>query len=82
MVSTVGNLPDALTGKVMEIGYERYYETMTFAAKKDGAYWEADVSNQLDINGKWRIEECEAETDLEADEMHEAIVAEVIKEYA
>ena len=46
VVSTVGNFRNS-EGEAEEIGYNRYYETYTFSAVKEGAYWEADVHHQL-----------------------------------
>ena len=46
VVSTVGNYRGT-SGQAEEIGYNRYYETYTFAAHRDGVYIEADVRHQL-----------------------------------
>ena len=45
VVSTVGNMQDR--GVLQEIGNDRWVETCTFAAHREGAYLEADVSRQL-----------------------------------
>ena len=81
VVSTVGNYRPRLNEKLkkedQEIGINRFYETMAFEAKKEGVYWEADVSKQVDFNNRWTINELEQETDFKADEMHERIVKEL-----
>jgi hypothetical protein len=63
--------------KAQTIGHERYYETMAFKAKYKEPYWEADVSREISLDSKWSINECEHETDLKADAMHEAVVSEI-----
>lgn len=77
VVSTVGNFH--YEGKPKTIGFERYYETMAFEAMKQGVYWEADVSKQICFNSNWALNECEQETDLKADEMHEQVVKELFE---
>lgn len=74
-MSTVGNY--YYHDKPEIIGCERYYETMAFEAVKEGVYWEADVSRQLNFESPWSINECEQETDLKADAMHEQVVKEL-----
>lgn len=85
VVSTVGNYQPQKTGikeldeskTKNQIGIERYYETMVFEAKKEGVYWEADVTKAVEFKSKWAINELEQETDLEANEMHEQVVKEI-----
>ena len=74
-MSTVGNY--WYNDKPETIGLERYYETMAFEAVREGVYWGADVSKQLDFESPWSIAECEQETDLKADAMHEQVVKEL-----
>ncbi|KKM17193.1 hypothetical protein LCGC14_1678170 [marine sediment metagenome] len=61
------------------IGYERYYETMAFEARFSEPYWEANVCKEISFESEWSLNECEQETDLKADQMHEAVVAELSK---
>lgn len=77
VVSTVGNYWTNGGKDNEEIGCNRYYETMAFKAVKEGVFWEADVSKQIDFDSPWSISVCEQETDLAADAMHEAVVAEL-----
>lgn len=70
------------------IGLGRYYETMAFVAKpvkneKEGndeiIYYDADVYNPIDFNSEWAIDDCNFETDRQANEMHDKVVEELIK---
>ena len=89
VVSTVGNYQPQETGikeldnskRRNQIGWDRYYETMAFEAKKQGVYLEADVTKQLEFNSKWSINKLENKTDLEANEMHEDVIKEIIKSF-
>lgn len=78
VVSTVGlMLMDAnKTGsdRFDTIGLNRHYETMAFHASDD-KYQDADVSKQISFESDWAIAELDAE--LEANEMHERVVAEI-----
>lgn len=83
VVSTVGGMK--VKGKWDTIGAGgRYYETMAFVAKKEGHYWEADVSKQLSFDSEWAIcadspVKLPDDVDNKADRMHEAVIAEFIK---
>lgn len=86
VVSTVGNYNfDSRTAKELqvepgpqEIGLDRYYETMAFYAKWEDPYWEADIGREIGFHSEWGIfGGVKLESDLEADEMHEAVVAEL-----
>lgn len=82
IVSTVGNYLTN-SGLPEEIGYKRYYETMAFRAKKVGAYWDADVTREYPFESDWEIcadspNELSAGVDNEANDMHEAVVAEIV----
>ena len=79
VVSTVGNYRPEYKNGPDTIGYERYYETMAFKARKDGVYWEADIGNEFPFESNWAIDHLEQETDKEADEMHEKVVKEISK---
>lgn len=78
VVSTVGNLfRDAEAREPMEVGHQRFYETMAFRAHKDGAYWEVDVSKPVSFESAWAISDLSGDVDLRADAMHESVVAEI-----
>jgi len=79
VVSTVGVM--RRNGKVEEIGFNYYYETMAFGTKKDGAYIEADVSNKRSFESEWcicsdSVEALPEDVDNKANEMHDAVVTE------
>lgn len=81
IVSSVGNM--RINKTTEQIGADRYYETMVFKAKKDGAYWDADVNKQIYFNSKWGIGENEFkkhqhDIDIIADEMHDNVVEEIV----
>ena len=80
VVSTVGNMRG--DKKVSEIGLHRYYETMAFKAIKLGPYWDTDVTKPVEFFSPWGIfaksaSELPADVDNKANEMHEAVVAEL-----
>jgi hypothetical protein len=81
VVSTVGamfqrNEEDGYS----EIGVNRYYETMVFFAKlEQGIYLDVDVQKQIPINQNWQIGKISEKADLEANNMHESIVKEMIE---
>lgn len=80
IVSTVGNM--TLHGETLvNIGSDRVYETMIFHAKEEEGYIEADVSNEIYLDVKAGLSKSELRDDMDnqADEMHEANVAEVIR---
>ena len=81
VVSTVGNYhPFPNKNGMTEIGYDRYYETMAFWAKKDGPYWDADVGREVSFDFNWGIfgdERKEMGVDNRANDIHEAVVREV-----
>ena len=77
VVSTVGLYFDA-KGELDSIGAGgRMYETMAFMAKFEDPYWEADVQKQVNFDSGWALSEAERETDVKAEEMHEATVTEI-----
>lgn len=79
VVSTVGNWVNGdVCGKAEEIGLDRYYEAMAFAASLQGLYWDADVSRQLYFEAEWSVDHVRDEADQEANDIHEAVVAELI----
>lgn len=75
VVSTVG-LMEIDKGKFETIGYNRYFETMAFHANaNDKRYNDIDVRKQVFFDSDWAISEIDA--DDRANEMHEAVVAEI-----
>lgn len=80
VVSTVGLMEDVLSrsGKFVQIGCGRYYETMAFHSDpNDTRYYDADVSREVFFDSKWAISEVDA--DDEANDMHEAVVDELVE---
>lgn len=77
VVSTVGAMILNTDKKYTEIGIGRYYETMAFHAKKDGIYWDADVSNQITFDSNWTVDKISENADKKANDMHEKIVDEL-----
>lgn len=70
------------------IGIGRYYETMAFEAQPvkneeedndEIIYYDANVYNPIDFNSEWAIDDCNFETDKQANEMHDKVVEELIK---
>ena len=75
VVSTVGNMYFFGASSPDTIGLNRYYETMVFQAEKCGVYWDADVAQEIAFEGQWGISE--PNNDRCANNMHEAVVAEI-----
>lgn len=77
VVSTVGAMKDRREVP-RTVGCGRYYETMAFKAERDAdGYWDADSSWQVCIEGKTALAEWEPRSDREANDMHDAAVAEI-----
>jgi hypothetical protein len=54
----------------------RYFETMAFHSESDDTrYYDADVTRQISFDSPWAISEIDA--DDKANDMHEAVVAEI-----
>lgn len=79
VISTVGDYVSSVTKTVDTIACHCYYETIAFEAKYEKPYWEADVTKILSFDSNNRIDHCEYETDLEADNMHNTVVNELIQ---
>ena len=61
------------------IGRDRYFETMAFVAyESEEGYWDADVTKQVVFGSNWQLDQPDMEK--EADEMHEAVVAEITQD--
>jgi len=79
VVSTVGNLRNS-EGYRTEIGNGRHYETMCFESDGVPPYYDADVSQSLEVFRSLRVTpENEKSVDCLADEMHESAVAEIME---
>jgi len=81
-VSTVGNMIIDYAGKRFEqIGVDRYFETMAFISelKRENNPWQdGDVSKQISFTSPLSIDQPWKEQ--EANDMHEAVVAEITAE--
>ena len=78
VVSTVGRLrEDMISNTYMEVGRDRYFETMAFIAEENDKYNDADVTRQVSFDAKWCLPSPYME--LEADAMHEDVVMELSK---
>jgi hypothetical protein len=76
VVSTVGNMVKPGSRKPIEIGYQRYYETMAFYSQEsDSRYHDANVAEEVPFDSEWSI--CKDDADNEANEMHSAVVQEL-----
>jgi len=74
VVSSVGLMQ--IDGKFDTIGNNRHFETMAFHSDPtDKRYYDANVSKQAYFDSDWAIAEVDA--DDKANEMHEAVVAEI-----
>ena len=84
VVSTVGAYRLGPGGKFEEIGLDRHYETMAFRADMGDVYRDADVSCEIGFSSPWRISITPENTrcvDNLADQMHEAVVAEIAADF-
>jgi hypothetical protein len=80
VVSTVGQYRPGNTGSPITVGLDRYYETMIFHAERIlELYWDADVTKEISVKGKWTVSHKEDTADGEADAMHNASVLRIIK---
>ncbi len=76
VVSTVGLQQQ--DGQTIEIAIGRHYETMVFHSEPDDKrYHDADVGRPVYFNSPWCIREEDA--DDKANDMHEAVVAEITR---
>ena len=86
VVSTVGMMRDSINeGSYDTIGAGgRFYETMAFHAKKEGPYWDIDVSKQIYFKSEWAIcaksfKDLPIDADNKANDMHETVISEIEK---
>lgn len=78
VVSTVGRLrKDMISNTYMEVGHDRYFETMAFIANENDKYNDADVKREVSFDSNWCLPSPNME--LEADTMHEDVVMELSK---
>jgi len=64
--------------EIMTVPLDGYFETMAFhSLSEDMKYHDADVSRQVFFDSKWTVDEKYA--DDKANDMHENVVAELIK---
>jgi hypothetical protein len=59
---------------------------MAFYAKRNGPYWDADVTRQIGFESEWEIcadsvKKLPKDADNKANDMHEAVVAELIERF-
>lgn len=84
VVSTVGRyLPLSERSKENStfdtIGHNRYFETMAFIGKEfESGYIDADVEKHVKFNSNWELPRPDMEK--EADEMHDAVVSELMQD--
>ena len=85
VVSTVGSMRkhNNMGGfdPVEKIGLNRYYETMVFEAIQENKYIEADIEKEMPFDSKWEISKIYDGVDNEANDMHEAVITEIIDKY-
>ena len=77
VVSTVGALRHG--DNFETIGWKRYYETKAFSALWDGHFWDAGIAKEVSFSSKWSVGRIGGDADEEANQMHEAVVAEIAK---
>jgi len=76
VVSSVGLMVSDGSHSFDMIGSERYYETMAFHADRDDTrFYDIDVTREVIFKSPWQIGEVDA--DDRANDMHEAVVAEI-----
>lgn len=83
VISTIGNYRPWPKEELETVRPKRYYETMVFRAKKEGAYWDADICDEYSIDSNWEIcadspKQLPYDVDNKADILHETIVEEFI----
>lgn len=78
IVSTVGAMTTPDPRKFDMVGCNRYYETAAFRAHREQrVYWEIATGKRVSFQSPWQISEIKEESDLRANEMHDAVVAEL-----
>ena len=74
IISTIGNCH--IGKELIEIGSDRYYETMVFHAVQKQEFLEIDVDKEINTENNWAIDK--PYQDNLANKMHETIVQEII----
>jgi hypothetical protein len=77
VVSSVGSRLDEDEKSLLDIGINRYWETMAFKSKQEGIYTEANIQKQISFSSPWALGK--AANDLMANDMHEKVVKEIAK---
>ena len=62
-------------GEYEKINSNGFYETMAFHAYKDGKFWDADVSRQINFDSPWNYEKLDMEQ--EANDGHYKVIEEI-----
>ena len=80
VVSTVGLMLDPMNEdknkiKYGKIGFNRYFETMAFEAKKKGKFWDANVQKEISFDSpcSWGLKD-----ELKANNGHIKVVEEIV----
>ena len=79
IVSTIGRMIDGDEGNFTTVGLGRYYETMAFEGQIEGDYIDIKPSRHVDFKSNWAIADCEYDSELRANEMHDKVVEELIE---
>lgn len=81
VISTVGACRPDSEKPCVEIGHNRFYETLIFKAHEDGIYWEADISSgEQPYPGRWSVDNLEDENVV--NDMHEEAVDFFMRHFA
>ena len=78
VVSTIGRWLDKDGRHFIEVGCDRYFETMAFMAKVNDKYNDADVEKKVRFESECALPLPDME--LEADAMHERVVEEISRD--
>lgn len=76
VVSSVGAYMPKEDGKYALVNGYGFYETLAFAPMI-APYWDIDPRLPIHFDGKWYIDKISNSIDIEANDMHEAIVHEL-----
>lgn len=80
IVSTIGRQWSDIENKFITIGLGRYYETFAYVATTtDCGYIDCDFKKQIKFESKWAIEDCDVDSEMRANDMHDSIVKELSK---
>jgi hypothetical protein len=83
VVSTIGGYIPQHTCHPQDIGWNRAYETMAFHVAVNGPYKDADVHRQVSFDSEWALPfNGQPDIDILANDMHEAVVAELTNKMA